>query len=68
MQQKTEGKRLEVLGIWIGSPSRLPSLRREGIFRFVFDLVKQLMLSHPLRIEIWCQELNLPVVRELFRN
>jgi glycosyltransferase involved in cell wall biosynthesis len=59
-------KRLETLGIWIGSPSRLPSLQREGIFRFLFNLVKHLMLSHPLRIEVWCQELNLPAVRELF--
>lgn len=66
MFRNMDGKELEILGIWIGSPSRLPSLRREGIFRFVFNLVKQLMLSHPLRIEVWCQEFNLPRVRELF--
>jgi len=66
MRQKTGDSKPEVLGIWIGSPSRLPSLQREGIFRFLFNLVKHLMLSYPLRIEVWCQELNLPRVRELF--
>ncbi len=55
-----------ILGIWIGSPAKLPSLQREGIFRFLFNLVKHLMLSHPVLIEVWCQELNVRAVRELF--
>lgn len=66
MSQNTEGKKLEVLGIWIGSPAKLSHLKREGIFRFLFNLVKHLLLNHPLHIEIWCQELNLQTVRELF--
>lgn len=61
-----ERKRFEILGIWIGSPAKLPSLQREGIFRFLFNLVKHLLLNHSLHIEIWCQELNLQTVRELF--
>jgi glycosyltransferase involved in cell wall biosynthesis len=61
-----EKKELNILGIWIGSPAKLPSLQCEGIFRFLFNLVKHLLLNHPLQIEIWCQELNLQTVRELF--
>lgn len=54
------------LGIWIGSPAKLPSLRSEGIFRFLFNLVRHLSLRHPLSFEIWCQQINLANVRELF--
>jgi len=61
-----ERKKLEILGIWIGSPAKLPSLQREGIFRFLFNLVKHLSLHHPLKFEIWCQQINLPQVRKLF--
>jgi glycosyltransferase involved in cell wall biosynthesis len=58
--------RFEVLGIWIGSPAKLPSLQREGIFRFLFNLVKHLSLHHSLKFEIWCQQINLPQVRKHF--
>jgi len=61
-----ERKKLEILGILIGSPAKLPSLQRECIFRFLFNLVKHLSLHHPLKFEIWCQQINLPQVRKLF--
>lgn len=61
-----ESKKFNVLGIWIGSPAKLPSLQREGIFRFLFNLIKHLSLHHPIKFEIWCQQINLPQVREVF--
>lgn len=64
--QNMERKKFEILGIWIGSPAKLPSLQREGIFRFLFNLIKHLSLHHSLRFEIWCQQINLPQVREYF--
>jgi len=64
----TSSPSLRVLGIWIGSPARLPPLHREGIFRFVVALVQHLAEHDPaLRFEIWCCRINLARVRELFQ-
>jgi glycosyltransferase involved in cell wall biosynthesis len=59
-------RKFETLGIWIGSPAKLPSLRREGIFRFLYQLLKHLAAHPELKFEIWCQQINLARVQELF--
>jgi glycosyltransferase involved in cell wall biosynthesis len=66
MASRSEGEAMKTLAVWIGSPAKLPALGREGIFRFIFNLVKHLARRHPLRFEIWCLQINLPQVRELF--
>jgi glycosyltransferase involved in cell wall biosynthesis len=66
MASRSEGEGMKTLAVWIGSPAKLPALGREGIFRFIFNLVKHLERRHPLRFEIWCLQINLPQVRELF--
>jgi len=66
MSDSSERPSLTVLGIWIGSPAKLPPLAREGIFRFLLNLVQSLAEDESLRFEIWCQQINSANVRELF--
>ena len=66
MSESPAREPMTVLGIWIGSPAKLPPLAREGIFRFLFNLVQSLGEYDSLRFEIWCQQINLANVRELF--
>jgi glycosyltransferase involved in cell wall biosynthesis len=60
--QKTE---LKTLGIWMGFEHKLP-IKREGIARFLFYLIKHLLKNYPLQCEIWCYHYNYAEISELF--
>ena len=53
------------LGIWLGFPQQL-SMKREGISRFLYYLVKYLLINYPINFEIWCYDCNYTEVSEIF--
>lgn len=57
--------KLETLGVWMGFPFET-SLRREGITRFIFYLVKHLLRNYKVKCEIWCYDINYDEIYEIF--
>jgi len=53
------------LGIWLGFDYKLP-IKREGIARFVYYLVKHLIKNYKIMVEIWCYSYNHKEILELF--
>lgn len=56
---------LTALGVWYGFDYKLP-MRREGIGRFVFYLVKSLLKNFPIVCEVWCYDCNYEEIKLLF--
>lgn len=54
-------------GVWVGFNYPL-SLKREGISRFLFYLIKHLLINYPLNCEIWCYDINVKEIRDLFKE
>jgi glycosyltransferase involved in cell wall biosynthesis len=55
----------ETLAVWLGFNFRT-SMKREGISRFLYYLIKHLSKNYQVNIEIWCYDCNYSEVSELF--
>lgn len=55
------------LGVWYGFDYKL-SIKREGIGRFVFYLIKGLLENFPIKCEIWCYDCNYDEIKSLFSD
>lgn len=59
------GAKFKVLGIWIGFSS-YTKMKREGISRYIFYLVKHLIKNYNIKCEIWTYAINRLEVEALF--
>lgn len=59
--------RFTTLGVWFGFDYKL-SIKREGIGRFVFYLIKGLLENFPINCEIWCYDCNYEEMKSLLSD
>jgi len=53
----THSSDIKTIGIWFGFPHEV-AIKREGINRYTYNLVLNLMKSHDVNCEIWCYSEN----------
>jgi len=57
-----------VLGVWVGFPYIVHNLSREGIIKFLTNMVDALMAGFNIDCEIWCYSLNEEDIRISFSS
>lgn len=64
--EKKEHGVVKTIGVWSAFWYEIPNLAREGISRFMGNMISAIVKKYPVNIEAWCYSFNENEVRKMF--